>query len=413
MKHATVRVRLTILYGGLFFLAGAILLTVMYLLVKQNLDSRLAQKVQIAVGTKSGVVTKSGVIASEKASSPQPMVQLPNGRTVTVAEAPQAIIDEQADIRNQTLELLLVQGGIALLGVGAVAAGFGWLMAERALRPVHEITATARRVASAGSAQRGLHERIALTGPHDEIKELADTFDDMLERLDRSFDGQHRFVANASHELRTPLAVNRALAEVALTRPGASPDVRQLAESLLSVNARNEQLIDGLLTLAMSENEVADRRPVDLREVARHVLGGTDRQGIELVPAGPAAGYLESAPVLGDPVLLERLTQKLVDNAIRHNHSDGWMSVTTGVERGQAVLRVCNTGTPVAPYELETVFEPFRRLGHERVRSEKGLGLGLSIVRAVARAHGGEASAAPGPDGGLSVTVRLPAHQPD
>ena len=160
-------------------------------------------------------------------------------------------------------------------------------MAERALRPVHGITATARRVAAAASAQRGLHERIALTGPQDEIKELADTFDDMLERLDRSFDGQRRFVANASHELRTPLAINRALVEVAITRPGASPDAQRLGESLLAVNARHERLIDGLLTLAESEQAVTERSTVDLADVAGHVLdqvpaaGLTVRRGLD------------------------------------------------------------------------------------------------------------------------------------
>jgi signal transduction histidine kinase len=192
------------------------------------------------------------------------------------------------------------------------------------------------------------------------------------------------------------------MAEVALTRPGASPDACQLAESVLSVNARHERLIDGLLTLAQSEHEVTERVPVDLRAIAEHVLAVTDTQGLTRVPR-----ELASAPVFGDPVLLERLTQNLVDNAIRHNRPGGWLSVTTGVEGGWAVLTVSNSGRPVAPYELETVFQPFRRLNGDRVGSDRGFGLGLSIVRAVARAHGGDAVAAPGADGGLTVTVRL------
>jgi signal transduction histidine kinase len=396
MRRTTVRVRLTVLYGGLFLLAGALLLTAMYLLVKQNLDNRM-YKVSIMGGS-----TLTKVPASDGVSSPT-MIQLPDGRKVSLPDVPAVLRQEQADVRDQTLDALLAQGGIALAVTGVAAIAFGWLMAERVLRPVHEITATARRVAASASADRGLHERIALAGPADEMKELADTFDDMLERLDRSFDGQRRFVANASHELRTPLAINRALAEVALTRPGANPDARHLAEAVLSVNARHERLIDGLLTLAASENGVPERVPVDLRAIAEHVLGWTDARGVEL-----RAHHLAAAPVLGDPVLLERLTQNLVDNAIRHNRPGGWMSVVTGLRDGHAVLEVVNVGQPVAPYELESAFEPFRRLGGDRVRSDRGVGLGLSIVRAVARAHDGEASAAAGPDGGMAVTVRLP-----
>jgi signal transduction histidine kinase len=395
MKRATVRVRLTVLYGGLFFLAGAVLLSVMYLLVKQNLDTRL--------GTSNTFVgfQASTQVPGTALNSDTPVATL-NGQTITAKELPRVIAQRQGAIRDDTLHSLLVEGGVALGVIGVVAAGFGWLMGERALRPVHQITATARRVAAAASTNRGLHERIALKGPQDEIKELADTFDDMLGRLDRSFDGQRRFVANASHELRTPLAINRAMAEVAMTRPAASPDARQLAESVLLVNARHERLIDGLLTLAESENEVTERVPVDLCAVVEHVLAGTDLRGTTCL-----SKELASAPVHGDPVLLERMTQNLVDNAVKHNRPGGWLSVATGVEGGRPVLRVSNTGKPVAPYDLETVFEPFRRLNGDRVRSERGFGLGLSIVRAVARAHGGDAAATPGPDGGLTVTVRL------
>ncbi|HKT00517.1 MAG TPA: HAMP domain-containing sensor histidine kinase, partial [Rugosimonospora sp.] len=366
MKRTTVRVRLTLLYGGLFFLAGAVLLTVMYLLVKQNLDTRLGGNAMVRIA---GVVpAQSPAPGSLGVASRQ--VQLAGGQTVDVGDLQAAIVKQQSTARDQALDALLAQGGIALGVIGIVAAGFGWLMAERALRPVHEITAAARRVARAASADRGLHERIGLTGPRDEIKELADTFDEMLERLDRSFDGQRRFVANASHELRTPLAINRALAEVTLTRPGVGPDAQQLAESVLQVNARNERLIDGLLTLAASENELADRVPVDLRVVAEHVLAGTPTGEISC-----DSRELLGAPVLGDPVLLERLTQNLVDNAVRHNRPGGWMSVATRVEPGWAVLTVTNSGRPVAPYELDMVFEPFRRLGGDRVRSDRGLGL--------------------------------------
>jgi signal transduction histidine kinase len=395
MKRLTIRVRLTVLYGGLFFVAGAILLGVTYLLVQQSITG--SGKAGIALSAaKVGTFTNKPTAATT--------VELSDGRQLPVDEAARVLRDQQSKAQQATLNSLLTQGGIALGGVGVIAAGFGWLMAERALRPVHDITATARRVAAAASARNGLHERIGLTGPRDEIKELADTFDDMLERLDRSFDGQRRFVANASHELRTPLAINRALVEVAVTRPGTAPEVRQLGETLLAVNARHERLIDGLLTLAESERPVTEQTPVDLSDVAEHVLDQTPLGDLRL-----AGRHLAAGPVVGDPVLLERLAQNLVENAVRHNAPGGWLSVSTGYDRDSATLSVSNTGPVVAPYEVETIFEPFRRLAGDRTRSERGNGLGLSIVRAVARAHGGDVTAVPRPGGGLTVTVRLPS----
>jgi signal transduction histidine kinase len=413
MKRLTIRVRLTVLYGGLFLLAGIILLGVTYLLAKQRIETyspKFGGVVGVQTGTPDGLPIKEGV----------PQVKFADGQLLPADQAIERINQEQARLRQDALNSLLTQGGIALVVVGVAAFGFGWLIAERALRPVHEITATARRVAAAASAHRGLHERIALTGPRDEITELADTFDDMLERLDRSFDGQRRFVANASHELRTPLAINRALIEVAVTRPEASPDARALGETLLAVNARHERLIDGLLTLADSENEVLERSTVDLCDVVTHVLDECaapplvrpDDRGGPAPAVRPAVRLsLETAPTTGDPVLLERLVHNLVENAVRHNEPDGWVSVETGVTADRATVTVSNTGPAVAPYDIEAIFEPFRRLSGDRVRSDRGFGLGLSIVRAVARAHGGEVSAAPRPGGGLTVTVRLPVAQ--
>jgi signal transduction histidine kinase len=214
-------------------------------------------------------------------------------------------------------------------------------------------------------------------------------------------------VANASHELRTPLTVNRALLEVAVTRADTTPGLRQLGENLLAVNERHERLIDGLLTLADSENAVAGRTPVDLAKVAAHVL--------DLSTGGAPVAVsreLAPAPTAGDPVLLERLTQNLVENAVRHNlPAGGWLSVRTGRAGGQVELEVTNTGPVVAPYDSETIFEPFRRLRRDRADG-RGFGLGLSIVRAVAGAHGGTVSARPRDGGGLVVTVTLPAEDP-
>jgi signal transduction histidine kinase len=286
-------------------------------------------------------------------------------------------------------------------------------MAGRALQPLQQITATARRV-----ADRSLHERIALDGPDDELKGLADTFDAMLERLDRSFDTQRRFVANASHELRTPLTISRALIEVAIDDPQADEPVRRLAATLLGVNQRHERLIDGLLTLASSEQGLTDRIPVDLADIARHITA-------ESQAAAHAAGVeirteLRSAPVLGDPVLLERLTQNLFDNAIRYNIAEhGKIVVTTETADGHAQLTVDNTGPPVPAYDVPTLFDPFRRLStterladSAEVSISRGAGLGLSIVRSVAHAHGGDVNATPRDGGGLSVHVRLQVRPP-
>ncbi|PWR06575.1 two-component sensor histidine kinase [Micromonospora acroterricola] len=382
MKRFSLRARLTLIYGGLFLIAGLVLLAVTYVLVEQR------------------TVPPFGVaLRDAKPIFPDVGTKLSGNQ----AEQLRLIVNKaQDDARDQTLYSLLTQGGIALGLVSVVAIAFGWLIAGRALQPLHQITGTARRIAVGG---RGLHERISLAGPPDEVRELADTFDEMLERLDRSFDGQRRFVANASHELRTPLALNRSLIELAVTRPGASEDVRRLGESLLAVNERHERLIDGLLTLADSENELTARSRVDLADLADHVL---DQAG---VGAGGPTVTRELAPAMvhGDPVLLERLTTNLVENALRHNlSSDGWVGVSTGLRDGRATLTVRNTGPVVPGYDVEAIFEPFRRLSGERVGGGRGFGLGLSIVRAVARAHSGTVTARPRDGGGLEVTVSLP-----
>lgn len=386
MRRLTLRIRLTLLYGGLFLLAGSVLLGVTYFLVERNLAA--------------GAPT---VLANLRVPSDAATVlRLPDGRTVAPSEVLADLRAEQQRLHEETMEALLTQGVIALAGVAVVAGGFGWLLAGRALAPVHRITDTARRIAVT-SAGRGLHERIGLAGPRDEVRELADTFDAMLERLDRSFDGQRRFVANASHEIRTPLALNRALVELAMTRPGASADVQRLGESLLAVNARHERLIDGLLMLADSEQEITERSPVDLAEMAGHVLDSAAPEAVEV------RRDLAAAQTAGDPVLLERLVHNLVENAIGHNQpTGGWLSVATAVQQGSVVLVVANTGPVIASYEVPALFEPFRRRNGERIGGGRGFGLGLSIVRAVAVAHGGTVAAAPRAGGGLTVTVRLP-----
>ena len=387
----TIRVRLTLLYAGAFFLAGAALVALMYFFLGQALDRQLTARLGIAQHL------------------PQQAATQPGSQEATHALQEDLRAQFQQD-RDDTLDAMLVASLVALGAVGVAAAGFGWLLAGRALGPLQQITATARRV-----AEGSLQERIALDGPHDEVKDLADTFDAMLERLDRAFDSQRRFVANASHELRTPLTLNRTLIEVALDNPNAPGSLRQLGGTLLAVNQRHERLIDGLLTLASSQQRIDDPTPVDLADIARHLT--TESRGAADAAHVGIRTHLRPAPVAGDPVLLERLAQNLLDNAIRYNLPEhGEISVTTGTLDGIAHLTVDNTGPPVPPYELPGLFEPFRRLPTtERLAdatmtsASRGAGLGLSIVRSVAHAHGGDVHATPRQDGGLTVRVRLPA----
>jgi signal transduction histidine kinase len=389
--RSTIRVRLTLLYAGAFFLAGAALVMIMYFYLGQALDRQLTARI--------GITEHVPVQVPSEPGSPQ-----------VAHEAQQELRAQFQQDRDDTLDSMLVASLVALGVVGVVAGGCGWLLARRALHPLQQITATARRV-----AERSLHERIALDGPHDEIKDLADTFDAMLERLDRSFDSQRRFVANASHELRTPLTLNRTLIEVALDDPQAHESLRQLGGTLLAVNQRHERLIDGLLTLASSEQRIIDPVPVNLADIARHIT--TQSHAAAHTAHIDISTHLQPAPITGDPLLLERLTQNLLDNAIRYNlPENGQVTVTTDMVDHNARLTVENTGPPVPHYEIQNLFEPFRRLPTtERLAdstttsTRRGAGLGLSIVRSVAHAHGGDVHASPRDDGGLTVQVRLPA----
>jgi signal transduction histidine kinase len=385
----SLRARLTLTYGGLFLVAGVVLLGATYALFDQQL-SRSGTKVlatRLAPGT-----------------TAQPPRTVPDDRVIADAES--WMTKQRAELHDAAVTSLITQGSIALGVVGGSAAAFGWLIAGRVLAPLHRVTDTARRIAGSPAADRGLHERIALRGPRDEVKELADTFDTMVERLDRSFDGQRRFVANASHELRTPLTLGRALVEVAMHRESASPDVRQLGETLLQINARHERLITGLLLLARSENEITARAPVDLADVVAHV---TSQTAVEAKDAGITVETdTAEAMTTGDALLLERVVQNLLENGLRHNTEGGRVSVACRTDAGRAVLEVANSGPAVPPYEVPALFEPFRRLDADRIVTAKGAGLGLSIVQSIVRAHDGTVTAVPREEGGLTVTVTLP-----
>ncbi|GHC53377.1 HAMP domain-containing sensor histidine kinase [Streptomyces cinnamoneus] len=383
----TIRIRLTLLYGGMFLMAGVLLLTIIYLLAANALSVGSEPLIKLVDGSQVRVTGDT----------------CPDLKTPGLnAEQANRILEQcMLDQRAQALGSLLRRSLLALLGLAVIAFAFGYAMAGRVLSPLGKITRTARRVAGTD-----LTRRIELGGPDDELKELSDTFDEMLDRLERAFTAQQRFVANASHELRTPLAINRTLLEVHLSDPGVSPELQQLGKTLLATNERSEQLVEGLLLLARSDNEIVDRKPVDLAEVASQALdqarAEAQAKGVEL------RGTRQPAVVQGNGVLLERIALNLVQNAVRYNAPDGWVEVTTEAQPGQAVLVVENTGPVVPAYELENIFEPFRRLRTERTGSDKGVGLGLSIVRSVARAHGGRITAEPREGGGLVMRVVLP-----
>ncbi|URN13420.1 HAMP domain-containing histidine kinase [Streptomyces radiopugnans] len=386
----TIRIRLTLLYGGMFLIAGMVLLAIIYLLAAQALKDGSHLPFQI-IGVRDQTTDAVCSLPSRA-----------DGGELTPQELTAAVQQCMENQRQVALEALLNHSLLALLGLAVAAFAFGYVMAYRVLSPLERITRTAQRVAGSD-----LHRRIELDGPDDELKELADTFDQMLDRLDRAFTAQQRFVANASHELRTPLAINRTLLEVQLSDPGASPELVQLGKTLLATNERSEQLVEGLLLLARSENEIVDRKPVDLAEVASQAVeqarGEAQERGVEL------RGVRQPAYVQGSGVLLERVALNLVQNAVRYNvPRDGWVSVDTRAQPGQAVLVVENTGPVVPAYEVDNLFEPFRRLRTERTGSDRGVGLGLSIVRSVVRAHGGAVTARPREEGGLVVRVTLP-----
>ncbi|MCD2465861.1 ATP-binding protein [Streptomyces sp. MBT42] len=364
---STIRTRIALVYGGAFLVLGTVLLLVVNLLVLAGTDDETDAIVARAHGLADGAGSGAGSGVTNGAT---------NG--VAVVEA----YELGDDISRAAGEQMLMWSALALLVMACCAVVVGWWTAGRVLRPVHEMTARAARL-----SERNLHDRIAVTGPDDELKELGDTIDALLGRLETAFDSQRRFIANASHELRTPLATQRAAIQVGLDD---SCDVRQV---LLDANRRSERLIDGLLLLARSERGLAEREDVRLGELAEE----------EWADAYVVA---DGGVVRGSRVLLGQLVRNLVANAVAYNVPDG----TVGVRAEGGVLTVTNTGPVVPPDEVAGLFEPFRR-GEGRDRMGPGAGLGLSIVRSIAEAHGGRVRAVArgaGEGGGLVVAVTLP-----
>lgn len=297
----TIRIRLTLLYGGMFLIAGIVLLSIIYLLAAQALN----------VGSDLPFTVTNGSVSSGTCRNFSGLPDHP-----TTGQLNSALNECVNEMRQHALDNLLSRSLLALLGLAVIAFAFGYAMAGRVLAPLGRITRTARRVAGTD-----LSRRIELDGPDDELKELSDTFDDMLDRLERAFTAQQRFVGNASHELRTPLAINRTLLEVHLSDPGAPMELQQLGKTLLATNERSEQLVEGLLLLARSDNQIVERKPVDLAEVATQAIdqarSEADAKGVEI------RGERKEAVVQGNGVLLERIALNLVQNAVRYNVPEG------------------------------------------------------------------------------------------
>ncbi|MEV0805267.1 ATP-binding protein [Micromonospora sp. NPDC050200] len=312
--------------------------------------------------------------------------------------------DVQGD--NSHLDQQLTSSAVGIAGMVVVSLVLGWFVAGRFLRPLRNITATARDI----SANK-LHRRLGRTGLHDEFTELAETLDDLFQRLEASFESQRHFVANASHELRTPLTAERTVLQVALADPDATVEtLRSACHEVLALGQQQERLIEALLTLAQGQQSLQLNTPLDLADTATKVLASrqqdADRRGIQVQPS------VERAPAAGDPDLIERLVVNLLDNAIRHNSPGGWVKISTTTTATQSTIRVGNSGPVIPPDELEALFQPFRQLGGRRTRNPDGHGhgLGLAIVRAIATAHRAALSARPRRAGGLDIEVRFP-HQ--
>jgi signal transduction histidine kinase len=424
LPRRTARLRLTVLYGAAFLACGAAVLAVVaYLLYghtathlpssqpKGSASAVLHDKVPIADVQQAGRydivkvpvevpiadVQQAGRYDVLNASMPAAAArQILGAPVLTPAQQAKLLSEAQFHINYDEREILIICA-IVLAAITVAAASIGWIIAGRVLRPLSTITAAARRIAASS-----LHERLGLHGPDDELKELADTLDDLFARLEASFDAQRRFAANASHELRTPLTRERTLLQVTLADPAATTGTWQaVSRELLASNAEQERLIEALLTLAGSEAGAGEREPLDLAAIT----------GEALAAARPAIGRLDlhvhadirPAILDGDPLLVQQLVNNLIDNAIRHNKPGGNIQITTSTSYAGAVLSVTNSGQVIPPTEVDRLFQPFQRLGPRPARH--GHGLGLSIVRAIATAHGATIGARALPGGGLAIDV--------
>jgi len=394
LPRYTIRLRLAVLYGGVFMVSGTLLLALIFLTVRSSTH----RSVTVAQGEAAKLVEPHGGYVAPPGATLSPT---PGGAAAERAHAQAQLGALAVNINNNDLHQLLTWSLVALAIMVAASMALGWVIAGRVLRPLQVITSAARELSAAT-----LHERLALDGPRDELRELGDTFDELLGRLESSFEAQRQFVANASHELRTPLTLERAILEVTLADPDAdAASLRAACERVLAIGEQQEHMIDALLTLARSEGGLERREPLLLDTLAGEIL---DERREEIARRGlRLESELERAPIAGDRRLIERLIANLLDNAIQHNAPDGWLSVTSSIEAGEVLLTVANSGPVIAPEELASLVHPFQRLGTDRTGHGVGHGLGLSIVDAIATAHGAKLAVHARPAGGLRVEVRF------
>ena len=410
-------------YGLLFLVAGAALLAITYALVANDITSQstgslvvsrdfstgklppLPQSVAAAAAApangQSVIIqgARAGAVFQFKAYAGQVDETF---RKLSAAQATQlrAVQDKAAArieaLKSAQLSTLLTRSGIALAIMALASIGLGWVMAGRALRPIRTMSSRAR-----GISERNLHERLALEGPDDELKELGDTFDGLLSRLEGAFESQRRFVANASHELRTPITLERALVEVALADPNATIEsLRETCGRVLAASEHQERLIEALLTLARSQRGLESQAPVDLSVLTAEAVRAVTTNGLRIDTE------LREARTMGDHAMLERLVANLVENAVGHNRPDGWVSARTGMRNGRPMIEVANAGPVVEREQVSELVKPFYRVAENG--NGRGVGLGLSIVQAIAEAHGAELETEAPAEGGLRVAVRFP-----
>ena len=370
LPRRTARLRLTLLYGGMFLVLGTLMIGIIY-----------------------GAAYSGPTVHAVSSAVPQARILHHSGEPPRTLVVPAVNLQKAADNYR-----LLSVSWLVLAATALASTVLGWFIAGRVLRPLRQMDASARTI-SAGNLSR----RLGLSGPDDEFKRLGDTLDDLLARLEASFEAQRRFVANASHELRTPMTVDRTLAQVALADPNAGAEkLRATLLELLASGREQERLLEALLTLASSERGLERQVPVDLADVAGQALLAV---GARSVGARSVRASLAPALVGGDPALIERLIANLLDNALRYNDDRGLVEITTGGDEDEVYVAMVNTGPVVPESAIEQLFEPFQRLGERTAEPDGHHGLGLSIVRAIATAHDARVEARPRDGGGLAVTV--------
>ena len=425
--QATIRWRLTLLYGGMFLVCGAALLAVTYGLVSHAVTGDGVVALGPAPTAASPGVGKSfagGVAIQNRPSGGSPIqlhatpspslvikgkeVKVPPtvSRLLRSATGQEAVrfVGRQQQIAD--LHQLEIESAIALAIMAIIAALLGWYIAGRVLRPLRTITATAQQISEAN-----LHRRLDLPGPRDELRTLADTIDSLLARLESAFEAQRRFVANASHELRTPLTAVRALLEMAISDPRATVQTfRETCREALEESEQQEQLIDALLALAQGQRGLDYREPTELATITDDAIKGIASEANERHLQLDVT--LEPATVSGDRRLIGRLVSNLLQNAVRHNRPGGEVHVHVGALGARASLTIANSGPVVPGDEVERLLQPFQRLAPDRLGHREGFGLGLSIVAAIAAAHDARLDVRPGEHGGLHVQVTFPAAAP-